>query len=81
MSIPDRQLPNAANLEHLRKQARDLQRAHQAGQTKAMARIRFHLPKLAKASDTEITGAKFPRTSAQLVVAREYGFASWPLLV
>lgn len=81
MSIPDRQLPNAANLEHLRKQARDLQRAHQAGQTKAMARIRFHLPKLAKASDTEITSAKFPRTSAQLVVAREYGFASWPLLV
>ena len=81
MSTPTRRLPASPNLEHLRKQARDLQQAHQAGQAEAFKRIRAHLPKLVAASDADIAAAAFSRTSAQLVVAREYGFASWPLLV
>ena len=82
MSAPTpRILPASPNLEHLRKQARDLQRDHQAGRAEAFARVRSHLPRLADSSISEIAAARLSRTDAQLVVAREYGFPSWPRLV
>jgi len=81
MTIPSRRLPDTPNLEHLRKQAKDLHQAHQAGHADAFERIRSRYPRLAGASHAEISATTFSRTSAQLVVAREYGFASWPQLV
>lgn len=81
MSTPTRTLPTAPSLEHLRRQARDLQRDHRAALPSALERIRAHLPKLAGAPDPVVAAARFPRTAAQLVVAREYGFANWPRLV
>src|SRR5581483_12381975 len=54
------------NLEQLRKQAKDLVRAARAGDASAVARLGDLPPKLA---------------SAQLVIAREQGFASWPAMV
>ena len=81
MTIPSRSLPDSPNLEHLRKQAKDLHQAHQAGQADAFERIRSRDPSLISASHAEIRATTFSRTSAQLVVAREYGFASWPQLV
>lgn len=74
-------LPPSPNLEHLRRQARDLQRDHRAALPSALERIRTHLPHFASASDLEIAAATFVRTAAQLVVAREYGFSTWPRLV
>ena len=57
-------LPAKPSLDHLRRQARDLLRAAQAGDTKAAGRIRAVSDVLTLAN-------------AQLAVAREYGFASW----
>ena len=60
-------LPVQANLEQLRRQAKDLLRAAKAGDAGALARI--------AAVDERLTLA-----SAQLALAREHGFASWPRL-
>ena len=60
-------LPAKPSLDHLRRQARDLLRAAQAGDTTAAGRIRAVADALTLAS-------------AQLAVAREYGFASWTRL-
>jgi ankyrin repeat protein len=60
-------LPARPSLDHLRRQARDLLRDAKAGDTAATGRIR--------AVSDELTLA-----SAQLAVAREYGFASWTRL-
>jgi hypothetical protein len=60
-------LPAKPSLDHLRRQARDLLRAAQTGDSAATGRIR--------AVSAELTLA-----TAQLAVAREYGFASWTKL-
>ena len=60
-------LPAKPSLDHLRRQARDLLRAAQAGDATAVGRIRAVADALTLAS-------------AQLAVAREYGFASWTRL-
>src|SRR5215211_2985794 len=54
------------NLEQLRKQAKQLVRAARGGDADALARLGGREPTLA---------------SAQLVVARGYGYSSWPGLV
>jgi ankyrin repeat protein len=73
-------LPSRPSLEQLRNQAKDLRKAHQSGDPEAIHRIAEYHPRLAKASDSSIRAAKFSLSDAQLVVAREYGFASWPKL-
>jgi ankyrin repeat protein len=60
-------LPARPSIDHLRRQARDLLRDAKAGEPAATGRIR--------AVSNELTLA-----SAQLVVARAYGFASWAQL-
>src|SRR6185295_404836 len=62
-SLPDRPSP-----ESLRKQAKKLARDIAAGDAAAIARARVHLPH-----------AVLPLTqrNAQLVIAREYGYAGW----
>jgi FOG: Ankyrin repeat len=60
-------LPVQTNLEQLRRQAKDLLRAAKAGDADARGRIAAVSDRLALAS-------------AQLALAREYGFASWPRL-
>ena len=63
--MPD--LPVRTDLEQLRRQAKDLLRAAKSGDADALARI-------GAVSDRLILA------SAQLALAREYGFASWPRL-
>jgi ankyrin repeat protein len=60
-------LPARPNLDHLRRQARDLLRAAHAGDPAAAGRI------------GAVSGA-LTLAGAQLAVAREYGFASWARL-
>ncbi|HSA55618.1 MAG TPA: hypothetical protein VLE53_07925 [Gemmatimonadaceae bacterium] len=61
-------LPARPSLESLRKQAKKLAREVAAGDTAALTRARVHLP-----------NAEPPLTqrNAQLVIAREYGYAGW----
>jgi ankyrin repeat protein len=60
-------LPVRTDLAQLRRRAKDLLRAAKAGDSEALARIRA-------VSD------RLQLSSAQLALAREYGFASWPRL-
>jgi ankyrin repeat protein len=71
--VPTIKLPADASLENLRKRARALQRAVRAGDAGALARVRASHP-------AGVPGDAFPLAGAQLVLAREYGFAGWPRL-
>src|SRR5258708_3395387 len=67
-----RELPAKPNLEHLKEQAKDLLRKIQQGEPGAIERVRslisFSAPASLKLAD------------AQHVIARDYGFSSWPKL-
>ena len=64
-------LPDRPNLEHLKKQAKDLLRALQDGEAAAAERFRV----LASTSPGE--GRVLKLADAQHVIAHEYGFATW----
>src|SRR6478672_8585024 len=61
-------LPDRPSLESLRKQAKKLARDIAAGDAPAIARARAQLPS---------AGLPLTQRNAQLVIAREYGFAGW----
>ncbi|HTQ48357.1 MAG TPA: LON peptidase substrate-binding domain-containing protein [Polyangiaceae bacterium] len=72
-----RELPPRANLEHLKKQAKDLLDAHKRADAEALGRIRDAVPSFRGKSDDEIARAPFALHDAQSAVAREYGQKSW----
>ena len=61
------ELPGRPNLDQLRRQARELLRAAAGGEPSALTRI-------------HAVSERVSLSVAQLAVAREYGFASWPAL-
>lgn len=75
-----RDLPSRPNLEQLKHQAKDLLEAIKSGEVTAIERVRESHPRWSNASESEIRSAAFSLSDAQLVLAREYGFASWPKL-
>jgi hypothetical protein len=75
-----RQLPSRPNLDQLKHQARDLLNAHKAGDEEGLRRIRESHPRLARLAEADVRSARFTLSGAQLVIAREYGFVSWPQL-
>src|SRR5258708_27991849 len=60
-------LPGRPDLDQLRRQARELLRAAAASDEQALGRI-------------SVVSQKQTLSAAQLAIAREYGFASWPKL-
>ena len=74
--MPTLCLPSRPNLEHLKGQARTLQRQIRAGEKTALDTARAFHPRAAVVQAPE----RFPLADAQLVIARQYGFASWPAL-
>ena len=76
--MSDKQLPARPNLEQYKKQAKDLLRSHGTAETDALNRIKRHHPTLHKLSLAEIPSAHFTLSDAQLILAREHGFESWP---
>ncbi|MGQ0840596.1 ankyrin repeat domain-containing protein [Actinokineospora sp.] len=70
--MPVYPLPDSASLEHLRKQAKDLLAQHPTGGEWATGLVAEFHPDPA---------APLKLSGAQLVVARQYGFPSWPKLV
>jgi ankyrin repeat protein len=60
-------LPAHPNLDQLRHQAKDLLRAANSGEAQALAHM-------------QLVSDQISLASAQLAVARSYGFASWPAL-
>ena len=76
--MPDRELPARPNLEQYKKQARDLARECNAGAPDGLARVRRHHPRFARISGPAMQPSRVALTDAQLVIAREHGFESWP---
>ena len=72
---PTRSLPAVPSLEQQKKQARELLNAARAGDAEALQRVRSHHPRAAAVDPLALSLA-----DAQLVLAREYGFPSWPRL-
>ena len=64
-------LPASPSLEQLRRQAKDLLRAHRAADEAARSRVAAHHPR---------PDEPLKLSGAQLVIAREHGFPSWPRL-
>jgi ankyrin repeat protein len=75
VSTPPHSSNNPSNLEQQRKRAKDLLRAARAGDAAALARIRAVRP------DTAARPRRLLLADAQLALAREEGFESWPKLV
>ena len=67
-----RELPPKPNLEHLKKQAKELLRDFQERKSAAVERFRTYI------SNSTPPSAKL--ADAQDVIARDYGFAGWPKL-
>ena len=77
MPIPDpvRQLPANPNITQLKKQAKELKRAVEAGDPEAIERAHVSHP-----DETGMDTSTFTLRDAQLTIAREYGFEGWNAL-
>ena len=73
-------LPANPSSEQLKKQAKDLRKAHRSADPVAADRIKTHLPRLSAASEEEIHESEFSLQEAQHVIAREYGCKHWEML-
>ena len=71
-TLPTRRMRKHPDLEQLKRQAKELLRSFVAGEAEAAAEVNAHY-RLADSS-------KFALHDAQLVIARSYGFESWPKL-
>jgi ankyrin repeat protein len=78
--MPVKPLPPDADFNHLKHQAKDLVKARKELDPQVAQRIREFHPRFKNAADATIFDAKFSLADAQLTIARERGFASWPRL-
>lgn len=76
--MPEKELPVRPSLEQYKNQAKELVRACRLGESDALARMRRHHPRLHTLAEGALRTTQITRTDAQLVLAREYGFESWP---
>lgn len=76
--MPEREFPARPNLEQYKKQAKELARDCAAGEQDAWMRVVRHHPRFADLGVAEKSGRRVSLTDAQLVIAREHGFESWP---
>jgi ankyrin repeat protein len=77
--MPIQSLPDRPNLDHLKKQAKALLGAAEAGDRDALRRFAI-LPAFAKTPVERIDAASLALHDAQSVIAREHGFPSWNAL-
>src|SRR6185295_6765604 len=70
--LPTHRMREHPDLEQLKRRAKELLRRFASGEAEAVAETQAHY----SAADT----SKFALHDAQLVVARSYGFESWPKL-
>jgi ankyrin repeat protein len=71
----DKQLPAHPNLAQYKKQAKELVRDCALALPDALTRVRCHHPRINAHPETALQASL---TDAQLVLAREHGFESWP---
>lgn len=73
-------LPSNPNLEYEKKQAKALLKAYRVGDPVAVERVHASHPRLQNIPEKSIPPDQLKLSDAQLVIAREYGFSSWPQL-
>jgi hypothetical protein len=78
--MPVKPLPQNPSLVHLKYQAKDLLKEHAGRDPRAAQRIREFHPRFDNANDDEIFKTRLNLSDAQLTIAREHGFPSWPRL-
>src|SRR5437762_304581 len=74
--MTSQQLPERANLEQLKKQAKSLLHDARAKDPAALRRFQA-LPALARKSFVELGAMSLALHDAQSIIAREHGFKSW----
>lgn len=75
--LPVNTLPERSNIEHLRKQAKDLLRQYRHNDPSAFQRLRKSLPAASGRDDPDLARLQLRLHDMQSCIAREYGFASW----
>lgn len=70
-------LPERPHIDHLKKQAKELLRLYQAGDSTAFERLRNSLPAAHGKDDAAITALQLRLHDAQSCIAREHGLPSW----
>jgi hypothetical protein len=78
--VPVHPLPPSPSLNHLKYQAKDLLNALAARDTSAAQLLREFHPRFSQCTDDQIFAAPLRLSDAQLTIAREAGFSSWPRL-
>ena len=78
--MPTRNLPPRPDLAQLKRQANELLKLQRENKASAAARIAANHPKFKNRPAEEALASTFALADAQLVLAREYGFPSWPAL-
>ena len=77
MPTVSRRLPARPHLDIPKRQARELLAQWRAREPAAFERIRSRHPKFRAADDAALGAASFKLSDAQLVIAREYTYATW----
>jgi hypothetical protein len=77
MATVSRGLPDRPHLDVPKREARELLGEWRNGDRDALERIRHRHPRFEAADDSVIATGPFRLSDAQLVIAREYGFAHW----
>jgi hypothetical protein len=77
---PIRLLPDSPSLNSLKGQAKQLLSRQRKGDADSCVRFTVSHPDWSDGSETDVQSATLSLADAQLVVAREYGFESWPKL-
>lgn len=77
MSTVSRGLPERPHLDVPKREARELLKAWRAAEPDALDRIRRRHPRFSAGDERTIAAEPFRLSDAQLVIAREYGFAHW----
>jgi ankyrin repeat protein len=84
--MPTRELPRHPSVEQYRKQAKELVRFRRTAETDPRESLRLtrlfklieqYHPQFRLKTEAEIRAGRFGLSDAQLVIAREHGFASW----
>jgi ankyrin repeat protein len=70
-------LPSRPNLDHLKRQAKDLLGLYESGDRTAFDRLRASLPAARGRDDNALRQMHVRLHDAQSCIAREYGFRSW----
>src|SRR5215212_11069210 len=77
MATVSRGLPDRPHLDVPKREARELLADWRKGDRDALERIRHRHPRFEAADDSALATGPFRPSDAQLVIAREYGFAHW----